>query len=79
MSIVSEIMTVESEGRLRSYLTTNVGTERFLSYLKRRGILESAETVHAYFGDRAEGGSGYEILWKSHIRWADLVETFRKL
>ena len=79
LSLVSEIWTVENQGRLYSFLTTNVGTERFLAHLKRREILESIETVHAYFGDRAQGGSGYEILWKCHIQWCDLVEVFRKL
>ena len=79
MSLVSEIWTVENEGRLCSFLTTNAGTDRFLAFLTARGIIESVETVHAYFGDRAQGGSGYEILWKSHIRWRDLGEVFRKL
>jgi hypothetical protein len=79
MSLVSEIWTVESQDRLTSFLTTNVGTERFLAFLTARGIIESVETIHAYFGDRAQGGSGYEILWKSNIRWRDLGEIFRKL
>lgn len=79
MSLVSQIWTIESQGRLHSFLTTNVGTERFLAHLKRRRLLDSVETVHAYFGDRAQGGSGYEILWMSHIRWCDLWEIFRKL
>jgi len=79
MSLVSQIWTVESEGRLISFVTTNAGTERFLAYLKRREILDSVESVHAYFGDRAQGGSGYEILWKSHLQWKDLCETFQKL
>ncbi len=79
MSIVSEIWTVEDHGRLRSYLTTNVATKRFLACLKRQGILTSVETVHAYFGDRADGGSGYEILWKPGVQWSDLEEMFRKL
>lgn len=79
MSLVSEIWTVENEGRLYSCLTTNAGTDRFLAFLTARGIIDSVETVHAYFGDRAEGGSGYEILWKPNIRWPDLEEMFRKL
>ena len=48
MSLVSEIWTVENEGRLYSCLTTNVGTDRFLAFLKVRGILESVETVHEF-------------------------------
>ncbi len=79
MSLVSEIWAFENQGRLYSFLTTNAGTERFLAHLKRRSILGSVETVHAYFRDRAQGGSGYEILWKSHVQWSDLVEIFRKL
>lgn len=79
MSLVSEIWTFENQGRLHSFLTTNAGTERFLAHLKRRSILGSVETVHAYFRDRAQGGSGYEILWKPGIRWCDLGEIFRKL
>lgn len=79
MSLVSHIWTIESEGRLTSFVTTNVGTERFLAYLKREEILDSVEAVSAYFGDRAQGGTGYEITWKCHIQWCDLVETFRKL
>ena len=79
MSLVSEIWTFENQGRLHSFLTTNVGTDRFLAHLKRRSVLDSVETVHAYFGDRAQGGSGYEILWKFHVQWSDLEEIFRKL
>jgi hypothetical protein len=40
-------------------------------------LLELAETVHAYFGDRAEGGNGYEVLWKDYVQWDDLKKLVR--
>lgn len=79
MALVSQIWTVNREDRLRSFLTTNVGAERFVAHLERRGILSYVETIHAYFGDRAEGGSGYEILWKLEVTWDDLLTVFRLL
>lgn len=79
MSLISQIWTIERQGRLHSYVTTNVETMKLLAHLRRRRVLDSVETVHAYFGDRAEGGCGYEILWKSHLQWSDLSEIFRKL
>ena len=36
------------------------------------GLLESVESIHAYFGDRVYGGSGYEVLWKEHVCLEDL-------
>ena len=64
MKFVSEIWTWNHDGRLCSRLTTNVPSKRFLSKLVALGLLELAETIHAYFDDRVYGGNGYEILWK---------------
>ena len=46
--------------------------ERFLARLAVLELLEGVETVHAFFGDRVDGGSGYEVLWKENVRWDDL-------
>jgi hypothetical protein len=72
MNLASEIWNWQEGERLYSRLTTNVRRERLLARLRALGLLESAETIHAYFGDRALGGNGYEILWKDHVCWEDL-------
>ena len=43
------------------------------------GLLESVETIHAYFGDRADGGNGYELLWKRHVTWDELGKVLTKI
>lgn len=73
MSLVSEILTVERAGRLTSYFTTNVPAARFQSQLAAKGILDSVSEIFAYFGDRAEGGRGYEVVWKANVDWNDLM------
>ena len=72
MPLVSEIWTWEEGDRLFSRLTTNAPTSKFIARLVKLNLLESVETIHAYFGDRVDGGSGYEILWKDYVRWTDL-------
>ena len=79
MSIVSEIWTWQEGDRLYSRLTTNVNAKRFLARLDALGLLKLVESVHAYFGDRAEGGSGYEVAWKNGIDWECLQEKLPKL
>ena len=72
MNIVSEIWTWQEGDRIYSRLTTNVCTKKMLARLIAVGLLDQVETVHAYFGDRADGGSGYELLWKQAVTWDDL-------
>lgn len=67
MSIVSEIWTWQQGDRLYSRLTTNVCARQFLAKLAAVKLLDSVETVQAYFGDRVDGGCGYEVLWKPGI------------
>ena len=77
MPLVSEIWTWEEGDRLFSRLTTNAPTSKFIARLVELNLLESVETIHAYFGDRVDGGSGYEILWKDYVRWTDLKKLVR--
>ena len=77
MPLVSEIWTWEEGDRLFSRLTTNAPTSKFIARLVKLNLLESVETIHAYFGDRVDGGSGYEILWKDYVRWTDLKKLVR--
>ena len=77
MSLVSEIWTWQEGNRLYSRMTTNVTTHRFIARLVALRILQWVETIHAFFGDRADGGSGYEILWKEHVQWDDLKDLVR--
>jgi hypothetical protein len=79
MSIVSEIWTWQEGDRIYSRLTTNVCAKGFLARLHALGLLQAVESVHAYFGDRADGGSGYEVLWKDQANWDDLHKTLPKL
>ena len=79
MNIVSEIWTWREGDRIYSRLTTNVCAKRFLARLTSLGLLESAETIHAYFGDRADGGCGYEVLWKQHVSWEFLGKVLTKV
>lgn len=72
MGFVSEIWTWLESDRLYSRLTTNVARRPFLAKLTDLGMLRFAETVHAYFDDRANGGNGYEILWKASTQMSDL-------
>ena len=72
MPFVSVIWTWQEGGRIYSRLTTNVPAKRLLAKLSALELLDDAETVHAYFGDRADGGNGYEVLWKKNVRWDDL-------
>jgi hypothetical protein len=30
------------------------------------------ESIHAYFGDRADGGNRNEVDWKAQVRFDDL-------
>ena len=77
MTLVSEIWTWNQNGRLYSRLTTNVPSKRLLSKLTAVGLLEFAETIHAYFDDRVYGGNGYEILWKECTQMNDLENLAR--
>ena len=79
MSIVSMIWTWHQGDRIFSRLTTNVCAKRFLAKLEALGLMKSVESVHAYFGDRAEGGSGYEVVWKKNVDWDYLHQTLPKL
>ena len=77
MTLACEIWTWNEDRRLYSRLTTNVPRKRFLSKLTALGLLELAETIHAYFEDRVYGGNGYEILWKECTRMNDLENLAR--
>ncbi len=79
MSIVSEIWAWQEGDRIYSRLTTNVCSKRMLARLTALGLLESVETVHAYFGDRADGGNGYELLWKRTVTLEDLRVSLPKI
>ena len=72
MPVASVIWTWQEGRRIYSRLTTNVPAKRFLARLAVLELLEGVETVHAFFGDRVDGGSGYEVLWKENVRWDDL-------
>ena len=72
MSLASVIWNWQEGDRVYSRLTTNVGRKRFLARLSFLGLLDSVESIHAYFGDRVDGGSGYEVLWKRSVRLSDL-------
>lgn len=72
MNIVSEIWTWQEGDRIYSRLTTNICAKKLLVRLTAVGLLDSVETVQAYFGDRADGGNGYELLWKRIVTWDDL-------
>jgi len=77
MSLASEILTWEQGNRLYSRVTTNVRPSKLIGRLVALNLLEFAETVHAYFGDRAEGGNGYEVQWKDYVEWDDLKKLVR--
>ena len=77
MNLASEVFTWEHDGRLYSRVTTNVAACKLLARLVSLDLLDSAETIHAYFGDRVYGGNGYELLWKEQVTWDDLRELIR--
>jgi len=79
MNLASEIWTWQQGDRIYSRLTTNVSAKRFIARLTNLDLLDSVETIHAYFGDRAEGGNGYEVLWKYCVSWRFLQERLTKI
>ena len=79
MSIVSEIWTWQEGDRIYSRLTTNVCAKRFMARFTALGLLDSVETIHAYFGDRADGGNGYQVMWKSGVSWDFLRENLPRV
>ena len=50
---------------------------RLLAKLSALGLLNRAETIHAYFDDRVYGGNGFEILWKETTQMTDLEDLAR--
>lgn len=72
MSLASVILNWQEGDRVYSRLTTNVGRKKLIARLSAVGMLGIVESIHAYFGDRADGGNGYEVLWKVHVRFDDL-------
>ena len=72
MNLASVIWNWQEGDRVYSRLTTNVGRERLLARLRALRMLDSVESIHAYFGDRSNGGTGYEVLWKHDVRVEDL-------
>lgn len=79
MSIASTIWTWEEGDCLHSRVTTNARSERLLARLNALGLLPLVETIHAFFGDRSEGGNGYELKWKKAVAWEHLQERLPKL
>lgn len=77
MPLVSVIWTWHEGGRLYSRLTTNVSANRLLAKLSAVDLLANVETIHAFLADRADGGNGYEVLWKPHVNWDDLKNLVR--
>lgn len=72
MSLASVIWNWQEGDRVYSRLTTNVGREKLLARFRALRLLDSIESIHAYFEDRALGGSGYEVLWNAYTRLEDL-------
>jgi hypothetical protein len=77
MPLVSVIWTWQESGRMYTRLTTNVSAKRLLAKLAVVELLANVETIHAYLADRADGGNGYEVLWKAHVHWDDLTNLVR--
>lgn len=77
MSLASVIWTWQEGDRVYSRLTTNVGRKALIARLSALGMLSMVETIHAYFGDRADGGNGYEVLWKRRVQLCDLQHLAR--
>jgi len=72
MSLASVIWNWQEGDRVYSRLTTNVGREKLLARMRALRLLDSIESIHAYFEDRVHGGNGYEVLWNVYTRLEDL-------
>ena len=72
MPVVSTILIWREGTTLYSRITTNVDRRQLLARLAALGIVEWVDDIDAYFADRADGGNGYELKWKPHVRWDDL-------
>ncbi len=79
MALVSCILIWNDGKSLCSRLTTNVSKKRLLARLADQGILESVAEIHAFFGDRVEGGNGYDLVWKDHVRRENLPAILGRL
>src|SRR5438045_2050393 len=63
--IVSQILFLEEGNRLRTILTTNTTEACLLARLKYRGVAHLVERVTTFCRDRALGGRGFEVLWRT--------------
>lgn len=72
MNLASVIWNWQQGDRVYTRLTTNVARKKLIARLSAIGMLDMVDTIHAYFGDRADGGNGYEVLWKVGMRLGDL-------
>ena len=79
MGIASEFLIWRGNGRIHCRVTTIVELAEMRARLAFVGLLESVEDIRAYFGDRVKGGSGYELLFKTHVTWDDLRREIVKL
>lgn len=79
MSLVSTILIWREGETLCARLTTNVNKSRMLARLTDLGIVDSVDEIHAFFGDRADGGNGYDLVWKQHVRWSDVSTMLARL
>ncbi len=79
MPLVSCILIWRQEGAPCSRLTTNASKRRLLTRLADLGLLESVLEIHAFFGDRAEGGNGYDLVWNENVQWSELPGVLARL
>ena len=79
MPLASTIMIWREIGNLCSRLTTNARKEKVLAKLEAFGLLQSVQEIHAFFGDRAAGGNGYDLVWKTTVTWDDLRAILPKV
>lgn len=79
MNVVSEILIWRDGEALFSQLTTNASWQVLAVRLDEVGLLESVAAVEKYFGDRADGGSGYVIRWASDISRDRVRSGLRRL
>ncbi len=79
MAIASEFLIWRTNGRLFCRVTTNVGLCELRARLAFIGLLECVEDIRAFFGDRVEGGSGYELLFGGQVTWDELRRAIVRL
>lgn len=79
MAIASDFVLWQVGSCVVCRVTTNADLDKLRARLEIVGLSDAVVDVRAYFGDRLNGGSGYELLFAPHMSWADVRRRVVKI